>query len=155
MTATARKEVILSAGSIGTPQILQLSGIGDSKFLKRLNIIPVVDNPSVGDNLSDHTLLPNLFSVQGTQSFDGVLRDQNAVNAAVEQWVQNKTGMLANNVVNNFGFARIPSSASIFKTTRDPAPGPKSPHWEIITSVCFPSFSFAFRRSEGRTEFLF
>ncbi|KAF8962140.1 aryl-alcohol oxidase [Flammula alnicola] len=42
--------------------------------------------------------------------------------------------MFANNVVNNFGFARIPSNATIFKTTHDPAPGPLSPHWEIITS---------------------
>ncbi|KDR79210.1 hypothetical protein GALMADRAFT_137093 [Galerina marginata CBS 339.88] len=134
ITVTARKEVILSAGSIGTPQILQLSGIGNSKDLKALKINTVLDNPSVGDNLSDHTLLPNLFSVQGTQSFDGVLRDANQVNAAVEQWIQNKTGMLSNNVVNNFGFSRLPSNSAIFKSTRDPAPGPKSPHWEMITS---------------------
>ncbi|KDR79239.1 hypothetical protein GALMADRAFT_223476 [Galerina marginata CBS 339.88] len=131
---TARKEVILSAGSIGTTQILQLSGIGKASDLAALRIPSTINNPSVGDNLSDHTLLPNIFSVKGTQSFDGFLRDPNQVNAAVEQWVTNKTGMFANNVVNNFGFARIPSNATIFKVAADPAAGPNSPHWEIIIS---------------------
>lgn len=42
--------------------------------------------------------------------------------------------MLANNVVNNFGFARLPSDSPIFNTTEDPSAGPKSPHWEVILS---------------------
>ncbi|KIM44803.1 GMC oxidoreductase [Hebeloma cylindrosporum] len=134
ITVTARKEVILSAGSVGTPQILQLSGIGNSADLKALNITPIIHNANVGENLSDHTLLPNIFTVQGDQSFDGILRSDQETQAALNQWVQNKTGLLANNVVNNFGFARIPSNATIFKTTHDPAPGPNSPHWEIIIS---------------------
>jgi len=134
----ARKEVILSAGSVGTTQILQLSGIGKKADLQALGIASTIDNPSVGDNLSDHTLLPNIFSVKGNQSFDDFLRDPNQINAAVEQWVVNKTGIFANNVVNNFGFSRIPSNSSIFQTVTDPAPGPLSPHWEIITSVGSP-----------------
>ncbi|KDR79207.1 hypothetical protein GALMADRAFT_223444 [Galerina marginata CBS 339.88] len=143
LTATARKEVILSAGSVGTPQILQLSGIGNAADLKALKIDTVINNVDVGENLSDHTLLPNLFSVQGDLSFDHVLRSSALTQAAVNQWIQNKTGMLANNVVNNFGFARLPSNATIFKTTRDPAAGPKSPHWEIIISNFYfnPGFS--------------
>ncbi|KAF8962410.1 hypothetical protein BDZ97DRAFT_1939825 [Flammula alnicola] len=132
--AIARKEVILSAGSVGTTQILQLSGIGNSTELRSLSINTTINNPNVGENLSDHTLLPNIFSVQGTQSFDGILRNEALVQDALNEWVQNKTGMFANNVVNNFGFARIPSNASIFQTTADPAPGPLSPHWEIITA---------------------
>ncbi|KAF8952491.1 hypothetical protein BDZ97DRAFT_1930760 [Flammula alnicola] len=142
-TVTARKEVILSAGSVGTPQILQLSGIGNSADLKKLNIKSTIDNSDVGENLSDHTLLPNIFSVQGDQSFDHILRDSSLTQDALSQWVQNKTGMFANNVVNNFGFARIPSNATIFKTIKDPAAGPKSPHWELILSNFFfsPGFS--------------
>ena len=50
----ARKEVILSAGSINSPQILQLSGIGDPEHLKQVGITPRVDLPGVGRNLSDH-----------------------------------------------------------------------------------------------------
>lgn len=53
-TVNAAREVILSAGSINTPQILQLSGIGDGKFLQDKNIDVVVDLPGVGYNLHDH-----------------------------------------------------------------------------------------------------
>jgi len=121
LTVTANKEVILSAGSVGTAQILQLSGIGNSKDLKALGIKSIIDNNNVGENLSDHTLLPNIFTVQDTQSLDGFLRDPSQVNTVVQQWVQNKTGVFANNVVHNFGFARLPTNATIFKTTKDPA----------------------------------
>lgn len=52
--ALAKREVILSAGSIGSPQLLQLSGIGPSSLLKQAGIEPVVDLPGVGENLQDH-----------------------------------------------------------------------------------------------------
>ena len=50
----ARNEVILSAGSIGTPQLLMLSGIGDADHLRDLGIEVIVDNPNVGQHLQDH-----------------------------------------------------------------------------------------------------
>lgn len=50
----ARREVILSAGAINSPQILQLSGIGDPVHLQSMGIEPVLANPHVGRNLSDH-----------------------------------------------------------------------------------------------------
>ena len=53
-TARARREVILSAGALQSPQLLQLSGIGDAARLKELGISPLVDRPSVGQNLQDH-----------------------------------------------------------------------------------------------------
>ncbi|KAF8962123.1 hypothetical protein BDZ97DRAFT_1920795 [Flammula alnicola] len=99
------------------------------RHLNALNISTTIDHPSVGENLSDHTLLPNIYSVQGNLSFDNILRDPTAT---LDQWIQNKTGLFANNVVNNFGFLRIPANATIFQTTPDPAAGPNSPHWEII-----------------------
>jgi choline dehydrogenase len=46
----ARKDVILAAGSVNTPQLLMLSGIGDGNELKGLGIQPLVDLPSVGKN---------------------------------------------------------------------------------------------------------
>lgn len=134
-TVSAKREVILSAGSVGTAQILQLSGIGNQADLQAVQVKTIVNSPKVGYNLGDHTLLPNLYNVQPGSSFDDFLRDPNQINDAVNQWVTTKTGRLANNVVNNFGFARLPANATIFQETKDPAPGPKSPHWEVIFGV--------------------
>lgn len=52
--AQARREVILSAGSVGSPTILQRSGIGPAAALKRHGISVVADRPGVGSNLQDH-----------------------------------------------------------------------------------------------------
>lgn len=57
LTAKATKETIISAGSIGTPQILMLSGIGPEKHLKEHSIKPIV-NLSVGKHLEDHAVVP-------------------------------------------------------------------------------------------------
>ncbi|KAI0164001.1 alcohol oxidase [Xylariaceae sp. FL1272] len=54
-TVTARKEVIISGGTINTPQILKLSGIGSRGELEALAIPVVVDLPAVGTNVQDHT----------------------------------------------------------------------------------------------------
>ncbi|KAL9562449.1 hypothetical protein ACKAV7_013532 [Fusarium commune] len=56
-TAKAKKEVILAAGAIHTPQILQVSGIGDSALLSSIDVPVVVDLPAVGQNFHDHVLL--------------------------------------------------------------------------------------------------
>ncbi|CAG8999570.1 MAG: Oxygen-dependent choline dehydrogenase [Candidatus Celerinatantimonas neptuna] len=50
----AKREVILSSGSIGSPQLLQLSGIGPKEVLKQAGVTPIVDLPGVGQNLQDH-----------------------------------------------------------------------------------------------------
>ncbi|MDX1450658.1 MAG: GMC family oxidoreductase N-terminal domain-containing protein, partial [Acidimicrobiia bacterium] len=53
-TARTRRQVILAAGAINTPQILMLSGIGPAEHLREVGIEPVLDVPGVGSNLSDH-----------------------------------------------------------------------------------------------------
>jgi choline dehydrogenase len=62
--ATASKEVILCAGSIGTPQILELSGIGNPSKLKEAGIQPLVALEGVGENLQDHLQIRAIFKVQ-------------------------------------------------------------------------------------------
>ena len=47
-------EVVLSGGAINTPQLLQLSGVGNAKDLRELGVDVVVDLPGVGANLQDH-----------------------------------------------------------------------------------------------------
>ena len=54
LTILANKEVILSAGAISSPQILQLSGVGDEKLLNKYGIKTIHHNPAVGKNLQDH-----------------------------------------------------------------------------------------------------
>ncbi|KAF9476761.1 FAD-linked reductase [Pholiota conissans] len=128
-TVQATKEVILSAGSIGTPQILQLSGIGNSADLTPLNIPVLVNSPMVGRNLIDHPLLPNIFSVKGNDSYDDTLRDPVQFQNAINQWAANKTGFISNNLINHYGFARVNSSLI---TIPDPSSGPNSPHFEML-----------------------
>jgi choline dehydrogenase len=57
-TVSAGREVIFSAGTIQTPQLLELSGIGDRSLLEKRGIEVNVDNPAVGRNLQDHPLCP-------------------------------------------------------------------------------------------------
>lgn len=52
------KEVIICAGVIQSPQILELSGVGSKELLQKYNIDVVIDNPAVGENLQDHTATP-------------------------------------------------------------------------------------------------
>ena len=59
--ATARREVILAAGSIGSPLLLQLSGIGPAPLLARLGLAVLHDSPSVGRNLQDHLCIDHLY----------------------------------------------------------------------------------------------
>jgi choline dehydrogenase len=64
--AHARREVLLSAGAIGSPQILQLSGIGPAALLQRHGITPLHDLPGVGENLHDHLQIRIQYKVQNT-----------------------------------------------------------------------------------------
>jgi choline dehydrogenase len=68
--AEARRETLLTAGSIGSPQILQLSGIGPAAALHTLGIAPKVDAPGVGENLQDHLQLRMIFKVKGTRTLN-------------------------------------------------------------------------------------
>jgi choline dehydrogenase len=63
--ASARREVILSAGSIGSPQLLMLSGIGPGAHLAEHGIEVKADRPGVGCNLHDHMQVPLRFTVEG------------------------------------------------------------------------------------------
>jgi choline dehydrogenase-like flavoprotein len=69
-TARARGEVILSAGAIGSPQILMLSGVGPAAHLSKLGIPVVLDKPGVGGNLQDHLQLRLIFRVEGVPTLN-------------------------------------------------------------------------------------
>lgn len=67
---TARKEVILSAGAVSSPQILQLSGLGPGPRLQGLGIAVHKDLPGVGENLQDHLQIRAVFKVQNTTTLN-------------------------------------------------------------------------------------
>jgi choline dehydrogenase len=60
-TATARREVIVAAGAIASPQLLQLSGIGPPEVLQRAGITVAVASPAVGRHLQDHLCIDHLY----------------------------------------------------------------------------------------------
>ncbi len=70
VTVSATREVILCAGSIGSPQLLQLSGIGPAALLQGQGIAVEQDLPGVGANLQDHLQIRAVFKVQGVQTLN-------------------------------------------------------------------------------------
>ncbi|MCJ0765401.1 GMC family oxidoreductase [Variovorax terrae] len=70
VVAHARREVVLSAGSIGSPQLLQLSGIGPAALLQKNGIPVVSDLPGVGANLQDHLQIRAVFKVEGARTLN-------------------------------------------------------------------------------------
>ena len=70
VTAHATREVVLSAGAINSPQLLQLSGIGPAALLHAQRIEVVHDLPGVGANLQDHLQIRAVFKVQGVPTLN-------------------------------------------------------------------------------------
>ena len=102
-----RREVLLSAGALQSPQILMLSGIGPHKHLVEKGIATLHDLPGVGQNLHDHIDVvqmvnaPHLTETFGV-SFTGLA---NAVRGVFE-WRQQRTGMLTTNFAEAGGFIK-------------------------------------------------
>lgn len=70
MQLQARREVILSTGSIGTPQLLQVSGIGPGALLQHYGIDVLLDRSGVGANLQDHLQIRTVYKIEGTRTLN-------------------------------------------------------------------------------------
>ncbi len=96
---TARREVLLCAGAVNTPQILQLSGIGDPDALRAAGVEPVHELPAVGANLQDHlstgliVACPQPITMFAAESLGSVAR-----------YLFGRTGMLSSNVAEAVAF---------------------------------------------------
>ncbi|TRD15351.1 GMC family oxidoreductase [Palleronia caenipelagi] len=76
ITVHADREVILSAGAVQTPQILQLAGIGPADHLRAMGIVPRHDAPEVGENLQDHLQMRSIVELTDTHdSLNDHVRD--------------------------------------------------------------------------------
>ena len=70
LSAKSTAETILSAGAVGSPHLLQLSGIGPASLLHQHAIAPVVDLPGVGENLQDHLQMRMIFKVTNAKTLN-------------------------------------------------------------------------------------
>ncbi|KAL2147345.1 hypothetical protein VTI28DRAFT_9809 [Corynascus sepedonium] len=95
----ARKQIVVSGGTMSSPLILQRSGIGDPEKLRRVGVKPIVDLPGVGLNFQDHYLTFSVYRAKpGTETFDDFARGDPEVQKRVfEEWNIKGTGPLATN----------------------------------------------------------
>lgn len=89
--AMAGAEVILTAGTYVTPQLLMLSGIGPAAHLQTHRIVPIVDLPGVGENLQDHCEVPVVAASNGHYGYFGQDRGWNMIRNGL-QYLLFKTG---------------------------------------------------------------
>jgi choline dehydrogenase-like flavoprotein len=99
--STANREVVLSAGAIGTPQLLMLSGIGPGEQLRSIGVEVRVDSPGVGENLQDHPFF--LLCYEATEP-EGLADAEKPW--ALLQWLLRRRGPLTSNVGEAMAFIR-------------------------------------------------
>jgi choline dehydrogenase len=108
-----KKEVILSAGAIGSPRILQHSGIGDGEHLESLGIDVVVDSPAVGKNLQDHLGVPLKYRM--ASSSDSINRSLSSKFRMLGQlilWRLARAGVMAKPASEVVGFFKTDEALS-------------------------------------------
>lgn len=131
-TVNALRGVIISAGAINTPKLLQLSGIGRGELLQANGIPVICDNPAVGGNLRDHFSPRLVYRVKGTDSINSRVRGL-ALGAQVGRWLLGHSSVVSIPPATNYGFDKT------------------SP------SLAFPDFSLVFAAAsykEGRVGIL-
>lgn len=104
-TVEARQEVIVSAGAIASPQILQRSGIGPGAWLKEAGVSEILDLPGVGNNLQDHLELYMQYECTQPVSIAPATNWWNKPAIGAE-WLFNGTGLGATNHFEGGGFIR-------------------------------------------------
>jgi choline dehydrogenase len=103
----AEREVILCGGTYNSPQLLMLSGVGPVEHLAMREIEPLLDQPAVGENLSDHAAAFNVWTTPEEESLLLALEP-----AALEEFTASQTGPFASNLAESGGFARVEGGAA-------------------------------------------
>lgn len=93
----AREEVIISAGAINSPRLLESSGVGGAKLLQSLGVDVVIDNPHVGENLQNHIFTGVAFEVNDdVETIDAFFRQEpDAVAAAMQDYATKGAGPMS------------------------------------------------------------
>ena len=111
-TVTARRQLILCGGAVNTPQLLQLSGVGDGARLQALGITPVHDSPAVGRNLQDHLAVSYFYGSSVPTLNDQLGPFLGKVRAAF-RYALTRRGPLAMSVNQGGGFVRSDASQPV------------------------------------------
>lgn len=136
--AQARREVICCAGSVHTPQILKLSGVGPADELSKHNISTVKNLPHVGANLVDHLSCIVNCRIHANLSIQDVAHPIRSL-PHVFQWLRNGTGMGTSNGAETAVFYRStdhPTATASVKAN-DLTSGPRSSDMEILASTIY------------------
>lgn len=107
----ADREVILSAGTIQSPQLLQLSGIGPAALLESLDIPVLVDAPEVGENLKDHYQARTIVRLKKKRSLNNDVRNPLKLASMGLEWYFRRAGPLTVGAGQVGGFARTEYAA--------------------------------------------
>jgi choline dehydrogenase-like flavoprotein len=102
----AEREVILCGGAYNSPQLLMLSGVGGAEHLMMREIEVLLDQPAVGENLSDHPAAQLVWTTPEPESLLLALEP-----AALEEFEATQTGPFASNLAESGGFARVGAGA--------------------------------------------
>jgi choline dehydrogenase len=105
----AKAEVVLSAGAVGTPQLLQLSGVGDGEALRALGLPVAVHNPHVGRHLSDHQGINYTWRMRA-RTYNDVLRPWWGKAWVGARWLWGGRGPLGMSINHGGGFFRTDPS---------------------------------------------
>ncbi|GAS87458.1 GMC family oxidoreductase [Mycolicibacterium brisbanense] len=116
----ARREVILSAGAIGSPHLMQLSGLGPASLLTQHQVPVAVDLPGVGENLQDHLQLRTVYRVRGART----------VNTLYRNWIT-RGGMGLQYVTLRSGPMTMPPSTLGAFAKSDPALASPDLEWHV------------------------
>ena len=100
-TASAKREVILCAGTIQSPQILELSGIGSRSILEKHGIEVLVDNAGVGENLQDHVMSGLAYeAVSGVPTVED-LKQPGVIDMLIGEYLKTPVGLLVNGMTSS------------------------------------------------------
>lgn len=111
-TLKAEREVLLSAGTFGSPQILMLSGVGPKEHLSDVGIDTLLDLPGVGSNLQDHiTAVPAYKTPKPEGTFGFSLKGSLDILKAAFEWKNKRTGMITSNFAESCAFMYTDESA--------------------------------------------
>lgn len=141
--ARAAREVIVAAGALQSPQLLQLSGVGRAAFLREMGIPVIKDLPGVGENLQDHLQLRLMYKVSKPVTTNDQLRTWAGQLKIGLKWLLFRNGPLAIGINQGGLFTRVlpesttPDIQFHFATLSAEIAGGKPHDWSGCTfSVC-------------------